>query len=129
VIEWRSMKFLLLVLVATSLWAADPVAPTNGRTWEAFSLEAKLAYLRGVYEGNVTTVLACEKFAYQERVMLPEKLTMGEIVRSLDHFYDEPTNGPVFLIGAILYVRLKAEGASETELKELEISLRRTSNK
>lgn len=56
--------------------------------------------------------------------MLPEKVSMGEIVQSLDQFYDEPTNAPVLLIGALRYVKLKAEGASETVLKELETGLR-----
>jgi hypothetical protein len=51
-------------------------------------------------------------------------LTRKEEVAALDEFYKEPVNAPIPIVYAIGWVRSKAAGSSETELKGFEQKLR-----
>ncbi|HTS46869.1 MAG TPA: hypothetical protein VMH05_02935 [Bryobacteraceae bacterium] len=82
------------------------------------------AYLQGAYEGDgLCRVIANATIGW------PTSLTFEEIEQALDLFYKEPTNASIpVLIGGVYYVKRKAEGASEAELKQLEVDLRKRSH-
>jgi len=117
----------VVLLFAGILAAADNVDETagawNGRAWNKMDSAMKVACLRGAYEGDgLCRVIAGAPSGW------PASLTFGEIVSALDVFYKEPTNAPIpVVIGALAYVKRKADGASDTELKRFEAELRRRS--
>jgi hypothetical protein len=98
----------------------------NGRAWNEFNAAMKAGYLIGLSEGS--EVVAAFATAGKDKAdLLPSVLNFGEISAALDLFYKEPTNAPVPVVFAVSYVKRKAEGASEAELKQLEADLRRKS--
>ncbi len=56
--------------------------------------------------------------------LLLTKVTVGEYIESLNNFYSEPLNRPIEVLFAMNWIRLKANGASEVELKAYEARLR-----
>jgi hypothetical protein len=58
----------------------------------------------------------------------PWKLSPGETVQAIDHFYgDTPENGPVAVITAVKYVALKASGATQSQLDDFASGARKAS--
>lgn len=95
----------------------------NGRAWHKMSQGMKLAYLRGASEGDGL----CEVVAGAQRSW-PRRLTFGEIAKAIDRLYAEPTNANVPVVfGALAYVRRKAEGVMDEDLKVLAAKLRQQS--
>lgn len=131
------MKLAIILLLFTGLLSADDAdhtaGMTNGRSWKQFSRTTKDAYVSGLNNGNVLTMMMYANFdpkqLRSEFALMPAGLTIGEVVDSLDLFFQEPTNAPIPVGFALTYVRRKAEGASEADLKELGATLRREISK
>jgi len=134
---------VIAVLFASVLAGADDADRTagmrNGRWWNKMPIEARFGYLAGVDDMRVMVLSVVDALPHltagvdDMRVkvlhlvdVLPQ-LTPAEVGAAVDLFYKEPTNAPVAVIGALRYVKLKAEGANETELKRLEAELRQLS--
>jgi hypothetical protein len=112
--------FLVLLLVGQAVAADDDREYTggftNGRGWSAMLLLVKAAYLQGLNQGS--------EFVKNGTHLLPVSMTFGETAIALDMYYRDPTNATMPVPMALSYVRRKAEGATEAELKDFEARLR-----
>ena len=100
----------------------------NGRAWKAFNPAMKAGYLLGLFEGS-ELVAEFVSNGKTKQVLFNQSIKFGEVSVALDTFYTDTTNAPVPVIFAVSYVKRKAEGASEAELKELEAKYRRLSQR
>ena len=116
----------IAVLLVSVLSAADlnhTDGMINGRAWREFHEAVKAGYLIGLSEGS-EVVATVATGGTKKADLLPSKLNYGEISAALDLFYKERTNAPIPVALAVGYVKRKAEGASEAELKQIEAELR-----
>ena len=136
---------LLVVFFGTMVAAAEDPYSTgslqNGRAWNTvFSDGMKAGYLLAfregdallefgltakVSDGSATITVLHNGEPVEFTGFLPKGMTLGEIRDAIDLFFKEPTNAPIPIAYAILYVKRKAEGESEASLKEFETKLRR----
>jgi hypothetical protein len=106
----------------------------NGRLWNVSSHDLKLGFVLGVSEGSSDASLEvlCNTLKNTEMckntddfVPGPKNLKTGEIVKSLDAFFREPANATIPVAFALRYVKRKAQGATDAELKAFEGTLRK----
>ncbi len=117
----RRKAFLLLLLCASALIADEAdytIGMSNGRGWKKFPNEMKIAYVAGVYDAAKVMELVCAIAS------VPSGTTTGETVQALDGFYADPLNASITVVGAMRYLKRKAEGADEEELNSLKAQLR-----
>ncbi len=115
-------KLLILIILSAAVVVADDdiftASLVNGRAWVDAPQPAKTFYLMGVLEGLTVS---------KNTGIFPSTMTVGEISKTFDSFYSESTNLIIPLTSALSYARSKAEGASDTALKELETKMRKES--
>ena len=100
----------------------------NGRWWNKAPIPMRSGYLIGIGEMNVIAITFYQGktgVLKPELDVLPKSLTIAEVAGTLDLFYGIPTNGPVPVVTALRWVKRKAEGASEAELKQINAELLR----
>lgn len=93
---------------------------TNGRTWTTLSAESKTFYISGSVD---STILACGTDEW--RRLFASSLSIGDVIKSLDKFYEEPTNAAVQVPYAMTVVKMKAEGASTDSIEKATATGRR----
>jgi hypothetical protein len=138
------LKSIVPILLAISFGVAAPAqAPTapdqtsgmiNGRFWSTLTEGGKLGWVLGYEEGitaataNAASDTACATRANGLYASYGSHLSLGEMVRGIDHFYqDTPENAPVAVASALHYVILKASGASQSTLDIAASALRKAS--
>ncbi|MDP8991216.1 MAG: hypothetical protein M3N41_14190 [Acidobacteriota bacterium] len=92
----------------------------NGRLWATLPDASKTMYVAGAVDA---TIMACEKDEWKK--LFAANLSVGEVLKSLNRFYDEPTNAPVPVTYAMTVVKMKAEGASADSIERTTANLRR----
>lgn len=115
---------LLLSLVCSSyLVAGVPFmtwANINGRFWLGYSQAEKEAYLIGSGEAIVAVCsdTSTTKTEVAERIQLhtPRELTVNEIRRALDRFFEAPENVLIPVLDAIRIVAMKERGRPQAEI-------------
>ena len=119
----NGIVFLFLIFASLALADDQQTAGfTNGRGWNGFPAVMKVAYLSGLSDGSNFIVGA---LSGKDNLLFLTTMTFGDVTASLDSFFKEPTNANIPVTLALLYVRQKAEGASEAELKALESKMRK----
>jgi hypothetical protein len=120
-------KLIVPVLLAVSfgavggqIQAQTQTAPdrtdvwSNGRAWSQMDELRKTGWVEGYAEGFRLT---CNEKSDKPIAHFPWKLSVGEIMRGIDHFYENtPESAPVPLFMAVTYVALKANGSTESQL-------------
>ena len=94
---------------------------SNGREWIIMPLPMKTAYIRGALDSLLLCVpeLDWSKPTVPGVVALWQaEISTDEYRESLDGFYSDPSNRPVPIVHAMTWTRMRANGASETKLKE-----------
>jgi hypothetical protein len=93
--------------------------------------EAKIAWVAGYMDAAALWEAEAESRGDRNSLaaMIPLKLTVGEVVESLNQFYAEPTNRRIKIIFALDWVREKAAGTDEESLRRYAESLRRDADK
>jgi len=81
--------------------------------------------MEAVYMWKAELMVDCQKEGKDSMaVRLPQSMTIGEVVESLDRFYGEPTNRIIPAFYALEWVNLKSHGASEAALRGWESNQR-----
>jgi|SRR5579862_5251352 len=93
---------------------------TNGRSWVTLSSDSKTMYVAGAVD---STIMACGKDEWKK--LFASSLSVGEVSKSLNKFYEEPTNAAVPITYAMTVVKMKAEGASADSIENATATLRR----
>jgi hypothetical protein len=117
----RRKPLLLLLLCTCALIADDAdytIGMSNGRGWKKFPNDMKIAYVAGIYDAAKVMALVCTE------APVPSGTTTGETVKALEGFYADPLNDSVTVVGAMRYLKRKAEGAGEEELNSLKAQMR-----
>jgi hypothetical protein len=103
----------------------------NGRFWNGMPTGlTKTTYIMGFMDALPICSLGVERGpkgpppAYRLLQLTHSRVTIGEYMETLDVFYSEPMNRPIPVMIAMNWVRLKASGASEAELKDYEAKAR-----
>jgi hypothetical protein len=103
----------------------------NGRSWLSLSEAMKVGWLVGYTEGLRVAPSAvhgepCTTQVKQVFDLYPQQLSFGEILKAIDHFYEDTSeNSAIPVPAALQYVTRKASGATQTELDELASGLRK----
>jgi hypothetical protein len=127
----RMMRTLVVLLLSGIVLVADDDTPlrtggvSNGRLWNMLDNSAiKELFVIAANEGFIAQYMqiTCSDKAPSDFIAV--SLTRKEEVAALDEFYKEPVNAPIPIVYAIGWVRSKAAGSSETELKGFEQKLR-----
>jgi hypothetical protein len=97
---------------------------SNGRAWSEMSELRKVGWVEGYAEGFRLT---CTPKSDKPIAYFPFQLSVGEIRRGIDRFYENtPENAPVPIFMAVTYVALKAKGSRESQLETFAASARKT---
>jgi len=118
------MKPALILLALTLLSVAQekPAIPPftngmcNGRHWQVFMDKGN--YLVGFLDG-------LRAARSPSRPYIPEPLSMVELVKAVDRFYQEPENLAIPVPEALRIVALKANGAPQSEIDSVSAAARR----
>lgn len=95
----------------------------NGRAWSQMSELHKDGWVEGYAE---EFRLTCTPKSDKPIGYLPSGLSVGEVVRGIDRFYENtPENAPVPIFMAVTYVALKAKGSTESQLDTFAASERK----
>lgn len=137
---------LILLLPMSTLAPAQALAPPNttefnqrtglpnGRAWSKMTEGEKTSWLLGfsngvfVVESIMHPTHATEPSPLEKVVagLYESKLTLGEKVQGINHFYqDTPENAPISIPEALQYVTAKANGATQSQLDDLVSGLRK----
>jgi hypothetical protein len=131
----REVKSVWLTIViglalGKGVLGADDIERTysgkNGRGWQSLTLEMRIGYIEGYYDGVATGVVhaaapggspagafpvAAAKKAFAE--IFPVSMTVGEIVSAVDRFYAEPLNRRIMVYSALPVIALEAKGTDQ----------------
>jgi len=108
----------------------------NGRLWSKITEGEKSSWLLGFSNGIFVVEAIMHPTAATEQSPLEKvlstlyesKLTLGEKIQGLNHFYqDVPENAPIAIPEALQYVTVKANGATQSQLDDLVSGLRKAS--
>jgi|SRR5208283_1446619 len=115
-----------------SISSQKTVGKWNGRFWRTLGTPEKFAFIAG-YSNAVEAVLALtisdfDQFARTREVFLP-KLTIEEMARALDRFYETPENGPIGLVNAFHVVSRRASGDDDATIAKLVNEMRASAAK
>jgi hypothetical protein len=99
----------------------------NGRLWVHLSDQEKTVFLLGSNDALYRLALESNAKTYSEvpESLKPPPLQFAEVVRELDRFYSEGSNGPIPIENARLYIKRKAYGDSPQQLEMLLADLRK----
>jgi len=105
----------------------------NGRYWRTLSTNEKTSFMAG-YSNAVESVAAVliggdfEHFKRTTAIFLPS-LTIGEITRALDLFYETPENGPIGITNALHVIASRASGTDAATIEQMVNDMRATAAK
>jgi len=85
----------------------------NGRAWSRMDDASKSFYVAGSLDG---ITMACGSDQWKK--LFASDLNVGDVVKSLNKFYEEPTNIAIPITGAMSIVKSKAEGASADSIEK-----------
>jgi hypothetical protein len=123
------MKRIFIFLFLSVAAMADDsryatAALNNGRAWAITDLSDHLHYVAGLVDMLSVYQVADPKDA----AAYSFHATVGEIVKLLDRFYDDPANADVPVVLALTYAKHKVEGATPAQLEEGAANLRALAN-
>lgn len=110
---------VLLLLTAGRGWGRDAL---TGENWLKWNEAGRLLYVTGVLEvSDVLTKLAAmqqkgltaEQVANVPNPYIPAAGTVGSLEEAIDRFYSEPANRSITILGAMMIVTAKFNGATE----------------
>jgi hypothetical protein len=121
------LRLLIFALVAFSpfAYAQSTVGivrtgeMSNGRLWASMSPDIKTMYLTGIKDILIATKPP------EESQYLPGRYSVGEIAKSIDHFYDSPENTLIPVVFALRVCVMKFNGASPALIDAVVTGMRR----
>ena len=94
----------------------------NGRSWEKLDYSGKLGFVCGLFDGITLFWSAAEGVkkgdldAVYHGLSIPSTLTVGDVVKGMDEFYEDAANTMLPAICAYLYYANKSRGESGESL-------------
>ena len=116
-------SLLPAVLLFTALGQNRERQLQDGRLWVNVSRDNKVGWVTGFMEAAALWQADTPK-KDNMAADLPFDLTNGEVMESLDKFYEEPTNRRILIVFALTWVNRKATGASFQALEDYAALLR-----
>ena len=128
---WASMTALFLLLggyVCNGLAAGadDKIVAefvgkswVNGRSWDLLDYSGRLGFVCGLFDGITLFHSAAEARAKTSKgslgsvydsLAIPSSLTVGDVVKGMDEFYQDAANAPLPAICAYLHFVYKSRG-------------------
>ena len=98
----------------------------NGRFWKNLAIvseDAQSSFVLGYAAAVEDTVIGMGVSLNADykpiiKLLIPSKLTPGEIITALNRFYDTPENGPITIPGAMKIIAQRANGADDATIQK-----------
>jgi hypothetical protein len=99
----------------------------NGRSWDHLDYSGKLGFVCGLYDGITLFYSSAEArkttgkgslAAIYNSLAAPSSLTVGDVVKGMDEFYQDTANAPLPAICAYLHFVYKSKGDSRESIDE-----------
>jgi hypothetical protein len=121
----KGLVIITALLLSANVFGADGPAMftcsrLNGRGWQALSLQSKLFYLRGAFDGMQSGVPVSKFFS--------EKFTISESAAALDTLYRQPENRLIEIIDGLYIVTLKFNGSEQGDIDQTTAAARRVAS-
>jgi len=105
----------------------------NGRFWRTITVEQKEGYVIGYSEAatlgvSLGTGVNYDLYGRLIKEMLPQGITYGEVIASLDKLFDIPENGSIAISDGIHLAAERAYGKPEAEIQEELLQIRARAN-